>query len=105
MTNTNEYREHIIMRTSRRRFLQACGIGGAATLMTPAFGQPITTAMRTFHFSTSCGALEADPELLESVARAGVTDVWLSGFWIRPMGRSTGNRSSNGVNESGSKDW
>ncbi len=49
--------------------------------MTPAFGQPGPQAQRTFHFSTSCGPLKADPELLDSVARAGVTDLWLTGSW------------------------
>jgi hypothetical protein len=34
-----------------------------------------------FHFSTSCGVLEADPELLDSVVNAGVTDLWLTGSW------------------------
>ena len=81
MTNTNEHTEHAIMRTSRRTFLRACGIIGAATVAARAFGQPNPTTQRTFHFSTSCGALEADPELLESVARAGVTDLWLTGSW------------------------
>lgn len=69
------------MEISRRTFLQTCGMVGAATLMTRAFGQSSEKALRTFHFSTSCSALEADHELLESVARAGVTDLWLTGSW------------------------
>ena len=81
-TTMTEYSEHAFMRTSRRTFLRACGIAGAAALATRAFGQTSPTALRTFHLSTSCGALEADPELLESIARAGVTDLWLTGSWI-----------------------
>jgi hypothetical protein len=34
-----------------------------------------------FHFSTGCNVLEADPGLLETVAAAGVTDLWLTGSW------------------------
>ncbi|MHB0961078.1 MAG: hypothetical protein ACYC0X_21730 [Pirellulaceae bacterium] len=81
MNNINEYDEHAVMQVSRRTFLSACGIVGATTLMTRAFGQAGPSVLRKFHFSTSCGALEADPELLESVARAGVTDLWLTGSW------------------------
>jgi hypothetical protein len=69
------------MRISRRNFLRACGVASAATLVPRVFGQSTTTARRAFHFSTSCDALDADPELLESVARAGVTDLWLAGAW------------------------
>lgn len=69
------------MGTSRRSFLKTCGTVAAASLWTPTFAQPGASVKRAFHFSTSCGALEADPELLESVARAGVTDLWLTGSW------------------------
>lgn len=69
------------MDLSRRTFLQACGALAAAGFVSPAHGQARRGSPRAFHFSTSCGALEADPELLENVARAGVTDLWLTGFW------------------------
>ena len=68
------------MKTSRRGFLQTCGAVGAASWLGPAMGQPVSTARRRYHLSISLDALEADPELLEIVRRAGVTDVWLAGF-------------------------
>lgn len=69
------------MKTSRRSFLCACGGLGAAALTLPALARSHETHPRSFHFSTSCGNLEADPELLENVAAAGVTDLWLTGVW------------------------
>ncbi len=69
------------METSRRGFLKTCGTVAAASLWTPTFAQASPGGKRAFHFSTSCGPLEADPELLESVVRAGVTDLWLTGAW------------------------
>lgn len=69
------------MRTSRRAFLQACAVAGPAFLAARACAQPTAGAVRRFHFSTSCRALEADPELLEQVISAGVTDLWLTGSW------------------------
>jgi hypothetical protein len=38
-------------------------------------------AKRTYHLSTSCGALDKDPEQVERFAEAGVSDVWLTGAW------------------------
>lgn len=69
------------MNASRRDFFRTCGILGTTAFMTRAFGETASTNSRTFHFSTSCSALEADRELLENVARAGVTDLWLTGSW------------------------
>jgi hypothetical protein len=46
-------------------------------------------AGRKYHLSISSDALQADPELLELAHRAGVTDVWLTGFlyghWYYPL--------------------
>ena len=69
------------MNTSRRQLFRTCGILGASALLGRTFGQSSPTARRTFHFSTSCSALAADPDLLEGVASAGVTDLWLTGSW------------------------
>ena len=69
------------MKTSRRAFVQTCGLLGATTFLARAFGDTAPVTRRVFHFSTSCDALEADPEFLEAVANAGVTDLWLTGSW------------------------
>jgi hypothetical protein len=54
---------------------------GTAAFVARALGAAAPASPRTFHFSTSCSALEADRELLEAVANAGVTDLWLTGSW------------------------
>ena len=37
--------------------------------------------MRTFHLCLSADAIEADPDLLPTVQRAGVTTIWIGGFF------------------------
>lgn len=69
------------MNRSRRAFVQTCGLLGAASFLPRVWAASPTAPRRSFHFSTSCDALEADPELLEAVIRAGVTDVWLAAAW------------------------
>ncbi len=69
------------MNRSRRTFVQTCGLLGAATLLPRVWAETPATQRRSFHFSTSCDALEADPELLEVVAQAGVTHLWLAAAW------------------------
>jgi hypothetical protein len=68
------------MKPSRREFMRTCGAVGAAALLTPAIAQDTHAARRKYHLSISSDALETDPELLEIVRRAGVTDIWLTGF-------------------------
>jgi hypothetical protein len=72
--------EPVSMNTSRRDFFRTCGILGTTAFVARALGEA-AAASRTFHFSTACTALETDPELLENVANAGVTDLWLTGSW------------------------
>jgi hypothetical protein len=43
-------------------------------------GPSSTSTPRKYHLSISPDALDADPELLEIIRRAGVTDIWLTGF-------------------------
>lgn len=65
---------------SRRGFLQTCTALGAAMCLRPAWGQSTSPIRRTYHLSISTDALDADPELLNIVREAGVTDVWLGAF-------------------------
>ena len=78
------------MRSTRREFLGTTTALGAAGLL----GSTTKVAAenpqsRRYHLSTSPDALEADPELLGIVRRAGVTDVWVTGFlygyWYYPI--------------------
>lgn len=70
------------MRMSRRRFVHTCGALGAAALWTPALGQVVPAARRVFHLSMSpASVLENDPELLSAISGAGVSELWLTGFW------------------------
>ena len=69
------------MRTSRRRFLRTTTALAAGGLL----GKPARVAagekqVRRYHLSISEDALEADADLLDVVRRAGVTDVWVTGF-------------------------
>ncbi len=69
------------MRTSRRRFLKTTTALAAGGLL----GKPTRAAaeekqVRRYHLSISEDALEADADLLDVVRRAGVTDVWVTGF-------------------------
>ncbi len=82
------------MKTSRRIFIKTFGAAGAAAMLVPARAQARPWAERTFHLAVSTDALEADPELLEIVAAAGVTDVWIAGFlyghWYYPLEKIRG---------------
>ena len=77
------------MNTSRRQFLQSCGMIGASAMLAPAFAGEAPAACRKYHLSVSPDALQADPALLELAEHAGVTDVWLTGFlyghWHYPL--------------------
>jgi hypothetical protein len=79
------------MMKSRRDFLRTCGaVGyGLATTIPRVMGGEGPAAVRTYHLSISPDALQADPDLLEFAHRAGVTDVWLTGFlyghWYYPI--------------------
>ena len=77
------------MNTSRRQFLQGCGMIGASAMLAPAFAGKASAACRKYHLSISSDALQADPALLELAEHAGVTDVWLTGFlygyWHYPL--------------------
>jgi len=77
------------MRTSRRGFLETTAALAAAGFLESAgkaaAGDP---QPRRYHLSISPDALEADPDLLGVVRRAGVTDVWVAGFFYGHWYRS-----------------
>jgi hypothetical protein len=75
-----QYDKDTGMNMSRRRFLRVCGAAGPASLLASAMAAEAPVAGRKYHLSISSDALQADPELLELAHRAGVTDVWLTGF-------------------------
>lgn len=69
------------MKASRREFLQACSAAGAVAWLGPALlAQETPVAVRRHHLTIVPHTPEADPELIEAIHRAGVTDVWLVGF-------------------------
>ncbi len=84
-----QYDKDTGMDMSRRRFLRVCGAAGPASLLASAMAAEAPVAGRKYHLSISSDALQADPELLELAHRAGVTDVWLTGFlyghWHYPL--------------------
>ncbi|MBW7863678.1 MAG: twin-arginine translocation signal domain-containing protein [Candidatus Hydrogenedens sp.] len=71
------------MDMSRRNFLRGCAAAGAVS----ACGWPGMAAeagpggARRFNLSVSIDALKADPELMDIVHEAGVTDLWLACFF------------------------
>ena len=74
----------------RRGFLASCAAAGAVSLMGRATGEAGDSGpARRYHLSISPDALDADPDLLSIVRRAGVTDLWLTGFlygyWYYPL--------------------
>lgn len=73
------------MNLSRRSFMRCCaaGLGAVAVPVAPGmrcFAAPSATERR-YHLSTSVEALEANPELLSTVAQAGVNEIWLAAFF------------------------
>ncbi len=68
------------MKFSRRTFLHGSAMAAAAGMLPAARAQSTPAAVRTYHLSISTDALEDDPELLPTIAAAGVTDVWIGGF-------------------------
>ncbi len=77
------------MNMSRRAFLRECGAVGSGALLASAMAAEVPAAGRKYHLSISPDALQADPDLLDVVQHAGVTDVWLTGFlyghWHYPL--------------------
>lgn len=71
------------MDMSRRDFMHGCAVVGAAvTFGRQSHGETAEGAMgRRFNLSVSIDALRADPELMDIVREAGVTDLWLSCFF------------------------
>lgn len=75
---------------SRRTFLKTFAAAGTGMAAMPAFGsgsQP--PDKRAFHLSISIEALENDVELLNMARNAGVSAVWIAGFfyghWPHPI--------------------
>jgi hypothetical protein len=69
------------MQLSRRQFLGAGAVVGAAGALFPTRGKsgPATLARR-YNLCISTEALQNDPELIRLIVGAGVTDVWLAGY-------------------------
>lgn len=65
------------MGISRRAFVAAWA---AASAGLPAQGGAPEPRGRQYHLSVSEDALEADPDLLDTVRAAGVGDIWLTGY-------------------------
>jgi len=80
-------RDYGAYKLTRRQALQA-GIA-ASGLMMLGGEAGAATPKRRFHVSMSVEALSRDPELLDVVARAGASEVWLAAFfyghWPWPM--------------------
>ena len=71
--------------SSRRRFLRGMAVGSlGAVLGCKAFRTTPTTRMQTervFHLSIAIEAFEADPDLIPTLSRAGVSHIWLAPFF------------------------
>lgn len=66
---------------SRRKFLQTCGAVGAAAWLAPAVARETAPAtVRQYHLSVTPHTPEPDPELIEAIRLAGVSDVWINCF-------------------------
>ncbi len=76
---------------SRRRFLQTAAAGPAAALFACKAAQRCKSAVRTFHLCTGPLVLDQEPDRLGLYRSAGITDIWLAGFfygfWPAPMDR------------------
>jgi len=69
------------MSITRRRFLTTTTALAAGSLFEfPRRAVAEDSSPRRFHLSISEDALDADPELLDIVKKAGVTDIWVTGF-------------------------
>ena len=68
------------MKPSRRKFLQTCGTIGAAAWLAPALAGETPAAVRQYNLSITPHTPEPDPELIEAIRRAGVSDVWINCF-------------------------
>ncbi|QEH32620.1 hypothetical protein OJF2_10990 [Aquisphaera giovannonii] len=67
---------------TRRVFLGACGMLGPGLSPRGVLARPAGARdLRSFHLAVSPEALERTPGLLEAIRRAGVTDVWICGFF------------------------
>lgn len=82
-----------VARMSRRGFLASTALGasGIALGRTAFAADSGESAGRNYHLSISVDALDADPELIDIVGKAGVTDIWLAsffyGYWQYPPER------------------
>ncbi len=74
---------------SRRDFGRRCAGFAASLAALPGGRAAPAPQARRYHLSVSPDALRADPDLLATVGKAGVTDVWLAGFlyghWPYPV--------------------
>ena len=91
-----------IPRMTRRGFVHLMGAGAVVSLSTQvvscanassrsAHDGPTIKSGRRFHLCLSPDAVDADPDLLPTVQRAGVTTIWITGFlyghWYYPPER------------------
>ncbi len=70
------------MRVTRRRFMSTMAGAVAAGIMARrAESEETAGGLRRYNLSISIEAFEADPELLQMVRDAGVTDIWTASFF------------------------
>ena len=69
------------LKTSRRSFMASCGVLGATALLTPAMGMQLPTDVRKYNLSISPVADEPNPEMIEVIRNAGMSDVWITASW------------------------
>lgn len=70
------------MRMSRRGFMGACACSGAGLLLANAGkARAESGPVRRYHASLSPEALDTVPEILEIVQKAGVSHVWVAGYF------------------------
>lgn len=66
---------------NRRGFLQSCAALGAACAFPVRAEETQAAGCRAYHLSISVEALEAEPERIALAQRAGVSTLWLAGFF------------------------
>ena len=85
------------MTTSRRKFMASCGALGTTAWLAPAMGMQRQADVRKYNLSITPQTPEPDPEMIEAIRRAGVSDVWITcscyGEWRYPADRMKAWRS------------
>jgi hypothetical protein len=83
------------VKTSRRGFIGGAGAAGLLSFLGPGVGEEARRSRaRSYQVCLCPDALDGDPQLLDIVRDAGVTEVWVTGFlyghWYFPVTRTEG---------------